>query len=162
MRPTPRTVSGPPAASSFSPRRSPRDCTSTTASKYGTSLSSYTSTDCKELYQTNWRSTPVDTALPFPTVIPSSPSPSVQAATATAKLFPACPAGAYRPPSTRGQSASFAYSCKEDGASLPGTPRGGNSSAATLTSAEWLWTQICTRYRGVPVTEYGRRKPAQA
>jgi hypothetical protein len=91
--------------------------------KYGaSSVSSYVSTDCEELYQTNWRSTTVDSALPFPAVIPPSPSPSVQAATATAKLSPARLADAYRPPSTRGHRES-----------LSGTPHGGNSSATTLT-----------------------------
>ena len=93
--------------------------------------------DCEELYQTSWRPTPVDTAPPFPAVIPPapSPSPSVQTATATVKASPARPAGAYRPPGARGQSASLAYSREEDGAgaSPSGTPRGGNSGAATPT-----------------------------
>jgi translation initiation factor 2A len=91
--------------------------------------------DCEELYQTSWRPTPVDSAPPFPAVIPPapSPSPSVQAATATAKPSPARPAGAYRPPGARGQSASLAYVREEDGGSPSGTPRGGNSGAATPT-----------------------------
>jgi translation initiation factor 2A len=91
--------------------------------------------DCEELYQTSWRPTPVDTAPPFPTVIPPAPSPSasVQAATAIAKPSPARPAGAYRPPGARGQLASLAYSRDEDGGSPNGTPRGGNSGTATPT-----------------------------
>ena len=90
--------------------------------------------DCEELYQTSWRPTPIDTAPPFPAVIPPapSPSPSVQTATATVKASPARPAGAYRPPGARGQSASLAYSREED-ASPSATPRGGNSGAATPT-----------------------------
>jgi translation initiation factor 2A len=89
--------------------------------------------DCEELYQTSWRPTLVDTAPPFPAVIPPapSPSPSVQAAPATAKPSPA--RGAYRPPGARGQSASLAYCREEDGASPSGTPRGGNSGTATPT-----------------------------
>ena len=91
--------------------------------------------DCEELYQASWRPTLIDAAPPFPAVIPPapSPSPSIQAATATAKPSPARPLGAYRPPGARGQSASLAYSREEDGASPSGTPRGGNSGAATPT-----------------------------
>ncbi|KAH9027712.1 eukaryotic translation initiation factor eIF2A-domain-containing protein, partial [Lactarius pseudohatsudake] len=65
--------------------------------------------DCEELYQASWRPTPVDTALPFPAVIPPAPAPStsVHAATATAKPSPARPFGAYRPPSARGLLASL-------------------------------------------------------
>lgn len=91
--------------------------------------------DCEELYQTSWRPTPVDSAPPFPAVIPPAPSPSasVQAVTATAKPSPARAPGAYRPPGARGQLASLAYSREEDSVSPSGTPRGGNSGTATPT-----------------------------
>lgn len=91
--------------------------------------------DCEELYQASWRPTPVDTAPPFPAVIPPAPAPStsVQAATATAKPSPARPLGAYRPPGARGQLASLAYSREEESGSSSGTPRGGNSGTATPT-----------------------------
>ncbi|KAH9173058.1 translation initiation factor eIF-2A [Lactarius sanguifluus] len=91
--------------------------------------------DCDELYQASWRPTPVDTAPPFPAVIPPAPAPStsVQATTATAKPSPARPLGAYRPPGARGQLASLAYNREEENGSPSGTPRGGNSGTATPT-----------------------------
>jgi len=91
--------------------------------------------DCEELFQASWRPTPVDTAPPFPSVIPPAPSPSasVAAANAIVRPSPAKPLGAYRPPGARGLSASLAYSRDEDNTSPSGTPRGGNSGAATPT-----------------------------
>jgi translation initiation factor 2A len=78
---------------------------------------------------------PVDSVPPFPAIIPPAPSPfpSVQAATATTKPSPARPAGTYRPPGARRQSASLAYSREEDGASPSWTPCSENSGTATPT-----------------------------
>ena len=122
-----------PTANSSSPRRSPHDCTS---SRYGTSSgNSCTPRTVKNSTSTRSAGARLDLhPPPFPAVIPPAPSPSpcVQTVTVTVKASPARPAGAYRPPDARGQSASLAYSREED-ASPSATPRGGNSGAATPT-----------------------------
>ncbi|KAI0035007.1 eukaryotic translation initiation factor eIF2A-domain-containing protein [Vararia minispora EC-137] len=76
-----------------------------------------------ELYQAGWRPTPVDAAPAFPQVIPAPPTPSTAAAAALAEAKPVVlkPAGAYRPPGLRGQSASSAYKRDDEGGSTPGS-----------------------------------------
>jgi len=88
---------------------------------------------CDELYQANWRPTPVDVVPPFPQVIPPAPNPSAaaQAFVAVAKPTPTKPAGAYRPPGARGQSASLVYKREEDGGSPARTPGGSGTATPT-------------------------------
>lgn len=86
---------------------------------------------CDELYQANWRPTPVDIAPQFPQAIPPAPAPSANAIAhaAVAKPTPSKTAGAYRPPGLRGQVASLVYKREDENGSPGRTPNG--SGAAT-------------------------------
>ena len=89
---------------------------------------------CDELYQANWRPTPVDIAPQFPQAIPPAPAPSANAIAhaAVAKPTPSKTAGAYRPPGLRGQVASLVYKREDENGSPGRTPNG--SGAATPTA----------------------------